>query len=315
MKLEINLKQIAFEGIPFSQQIAKWRFSRKLSKLKTKNADIYNRILLPDVTSNWIGKAIDSGSPLMISRFGDVESQCILEYLNGKISEHAVERMFIQAGFFPPVEKSLEEYSQLFLESSKKIDLLGVWFRFGEAEIIRKSCSTASFTQLKSLEPYFHTNPWSKYLKGKKILVVHPFSETISQQFLKHRELIFQNPDTLPNFELSTLKSVQSVAGMKTDFDTWFDAYYYMCNQIKKINFDLAILGCGSYGLPLAAYIKDLGKQAIHLGGPTQLLFGIKGKRWDKRPEFKELYNEYWVRPNIREIPESFTKVDNGAYW
>ena len=121
-------------------------------------------------------------------------------------------------------------------------------------------------------------NPWSKHLENKKVLVIHPFSETISHQFLKHRQLIFENPDILPNFELLTLKSVQSVAGMKTEFNTWFDAYHYMCSQIEKMNFDVAILGCGSYGLPLSAYIKDLGKQAIHLGDLHSFCSGLRGK-------------------------------------
>ena len=46
--------------------------------------------------------------------------------------------------------------------------------------------------------------------------------------------------------------------------------------------FDVAIIGCGAYGMPLAAMLKQAGKQAIHLGGATQLLFGIKGKRWEE---------------------------------
>lgn len=33
------------------------------------------------------------------------------------------------------------------------------------------------------------------------------------------------------------------------------------------------------YGFPLAAHVKHKGKQAIHLGGTLQLLFGIKGNR------------------------------------
>jgi threonine dehydrogenase-like Zn-dependent dehydrogenase len=39
-----------------------------------------------------------------------------------------------------------------------------------------------------------------------------------------------------------------------------------MIDEIGKIDFDVAILGCGAYGLPLAAAIKGMGKQAIHLG-------------------------------------------------
>jgi hypothetical protein len=35
----------------------------------------------------------------------------------------------------------------------------------------------------------------------------------------------------------------------------------------------------------------------VHLGGATQRLFGIRGKRWDERPFFQNLYNEHWTRP------------------
>ena len=44
-----------------------------------------------------------------------------------------------------------------------------------------------------------------------------------------------------------------------------------------KFDFDVALIGCGAYGFPLAAKLKTAGKQAIHLGGVLQALFGIKG--------------------------------------
>ena len=50
-----------------------------------------------------------------------------------------------------------------------------------------------------------------------------------------------------------------------------------MKNQIVKTDFDIAIIGAGAYGFSLAAFIKKIGKKAVHLGGPTQVLFGIKG--------------------------------------
>jgi hypothetical protein len=34
-------------------------------------------------------------------------------------------------------------------------------------------------------------------------------------------------------------------------------------------------------GLPLAAAIKAMGRPALHLGGALQLLFGIRGRRWE----------------------------------
>jgi hypothetical protein len=73
-----------------------------------------------------------------------------------------------------------------------------------------------------------------------------------------------------------------------------------------------------------------MGKKAIHLGGGLQLLFGIKGKRWDNPNygvnEFKEyeglmsnsyssLYNESWIRPLKEETPKNAMKLEGATYW
>jgi len=58
-----------------------------------------------------------------------------------------------------------------------------------------------------------------------------------------------------------------------------------------------------------------LGEKAIHIGGGTQLLFGIKGKRWDDYKPAARYYNQYWVRPLPEETPENAKKVENGIYW
>ena len=87
-----------------------------------------------------------------------------------------------------------------------------------------------------------------------------------------------------------------------------------MQDEIKKIDFDIAFLGCGAYGLPLASYIKSLGKQALHTGGSTQLLFAIKGRRWegDGARVFKE---DFWVYPSLDERPKDYLLVEGGCYW
>ena len=81
--------------------------------------------------------------------------------------------------------------------------------------------------------------------------------------------------------------------------------------EIDKIDFDIAILGCGAYGFPLAAFIKNKGKKAIHIGGATQLIFGIKGKRW----EGASFINKYWISPRKEDRPKGFEKVEGGCYW
>ncbi|MPN33589.1 hypothetical protein SDC9_181078 [bioreactor metagenome] len=88
-----------------------------------------------------------------------------------------------------------------------------------------------------------------------------------------------------------------------------------MKEKISKSDFEIAIIGAGAYGLALGAYIKSLGKQAIHMGGATQLLFGIKGTRWDKHDFISNLYNENWIRPSENEIYKGANNVEGGCYW
>ena len=98
-------------------------------------------------------------------------------------------------------------------------------------------------------------------------------------------------------------------------FLTWFDALDYMKSEVDKVEFHIAIVGAGAYGLPLSAYIKSLGKQVIQMAGSTQLLFGIKGNRWDGHPIISQLYNEHWVRTSIIETPPQAERVEGGSYW
>jgi len=70
-------------------------------------------------------------------------------------------------------------------------------------------------------------------------------------------------------------------------------------------------LGAGAWSLPLVAHAKKLGTKGIHLGGSLQLLFGIKGGRFDSN----QIYNESWTRPLPSEVPANFKKMEQGACW
>ena len=79
--------------------------------------------------------------------------------------------------------------------------------------------------------------------------------------------------------------------------------------------FDVAIIGAGAWGVPLASHAKALGRVGIHLGGATQLLFGIRGARWDNHSIIRALYNDAWVRPGVADRPGKFRNIENGCYW
>ena len=129
------------------------------------------------------------------------------------------------------------------------------------------------------------------------------------------REYLFENKNILPEFELITVKSVQTIAGEECEYESWFAALDAMFIECMAYDFDIALVGCGAYGLPLAAKMKEAGKSAIHMGGVLQILFGIKGVRWDDHPTASKLYNKYWVRPLDEEKPKGAEIVEDGCYW
>ena len=277
-------------------------------------------------TANDINKIIynkiESGEPFLVARFGATELSSVRTFdfkLESKYNK-ILEQLHMWSGFFPIDVKYGKNFAELMINSMLDIDVLGIWLLPFEEYYIKNRIKTKpDISYLLDIEPWSTMEkPWSSALKGKKVLIIHPFEDTIRSQYSK-REKIFANTEILPEFDLKTLKAVQTVAGQNDErFNTWFDALEYMYSEAMKIDFDIAIIGCGAYGLPLASKIKEAGKQAIHLGGATQILFGIKGKRWEEVSDFeyvRKYFNDSWVYPCESEKPKNAKKVEDGCYW
>ena len=264
-----------------------------------------------------VGEIILSGRPAMIARCGATEMRCIEEYLTtGEFSDKIRKEISELSGVFPTTDENLKKFCEFYMDCIEHSDLLALWGVGAESTVARRlDREKTTFMELTALEPYYFSDPWSATLADKKVLVVHPFARSIEKQYLQ-REKLFKNPDVLPQFEsLECIKAVQSIAGQKTEFETWFDALEYMEQEICKREFDVAIIGAGAYSLPLAAYVKKIGKIAVQMSGATQILFGIKGKRWEQIPEVSTFFNENWIRPSEEETPNGSTKVEGGSYW
>lgn len=219
------------------------------------------------------------------------------------------------AGFFPPTDDFLLRWGKLVQNDIENLDVLLSWR--SEEKYIK------SFLQGKDIlcnsqlyNPFMYPNPWTKALEKKKVLVVSPFVESIEKQYQK-RNLLFENKDVLPEFELITLKAYNVLRGINnySDISSWFDAFENMKSKIEKLDFDIALLGCGAYAFSLASFIKSLGKVAITCCGSLQTLFGIYGIRYEQWFREHNLLNEYWIRPSDSEKPEGYKLVENGAYW
>ena len=284
--------------------------------------------------SQIIYNVLMSPKPCMIARFGATELSCLANYIG--VTQHQnrfldyikglshpwwwepnrMNQMGKLSGFFPISTVKIQQFCALMLRDIPQVDVLGSWLP--REDLFDLALSNSQKVNLELLNPYSSKTPWTKALSGKKVLVVHPFARTIERQY-KKRKLLFKD-DLLPQFELKTVQAVMSFAGNKVDYADWFEALEAMKAQIDQHDYDICLIGCGAYGFPLAAHVKRMGKKGFHLGGSLQLLFGIRGKRWENpnyssQYHYAQLINEHWVRPDDAEKPAGAMQVEGGCYW
>lgn len=263
--------------------------------------------------------AVQNCKPYMAARFGTNEGRALYEYWKRKLefTKKAYPKIVRKeltecAGFFPNEMGAINKWCEAETEACKDLDMLGVMNYLGEEWIYRVFCNQAKLMPCGGLASA--SKGWAWALEDKKVLVIHPFTDTIQSQYKNHREEIFPGTNALPKFDLKCVKAVQTIADATDDrFETWFDALDYMTDEAAKQDFDVALIGCGAYGFQLASRIKQMGKTAIHMGGSLQTLFGIKGGRWDVK--YSNMYNNSWVYPSENEKPAGFEKVEGGCYW
>lgn len=292
----------------------------------------------PENASDMIYQLLSKGEPCMIARFGSTELSCIVNYIGITAAHRSVikyvrgqqpqwwwnRNIMLQmknwSGFFPATEEKLSLFCEMMQRDAKELDVLGSWLK-DENFVLRHNKRVKKVSFL-CLEPYWSNRPWSRVLEGKRVLVVHPFAEDIISQYNNHRELLFADKRVLPEFaSLRVVKAVQSLGGESNGFKDWFEALEWMKNEMDKEPYDIALIGCGAYGFPLAAHAKRTGHKAVHLGGALQLLFGIKGKRWDNikyNPEYNYkdgLFNDFWIYPDSKTKPKNSQQVEGECYW
>lgn len=296
----------------------------------------------PDIASMIIYEQLSGDKPCMIARYGGAELYCAVNYLGVQKGwkgawdfirakqdpwwwiKGRLKNLSNNAGFFPIEEWAVQQYSELLLSDTSELTVLASFWR--KEYLVEDLIQHLPTISIFLLEPWFAQQPWTRCLEGKKVLVIHPFAEQIDSQYRNHRKRLFQNPLILPKFDLKTLPAVQSIGGKSDEFHTWFDALDYMKYRMDRIDYDICIIGCGAYGFHLAAHAKRMGKKAIHMGGVTQMLFGIKGNRWEDPnyciPElgipkgfYKNLFNENWVKPWDEYRPQNADSVEGACYW
>ena len=266
---------------------------------------------------------INGNKPFSIVRVGSNEMNLLLGKPN-----------YVQLGAVAGinfVEKGdIDEYKKAYTNAIAKSDVFAKFYSWACVSVpvqdgLIKSHNLES-VHSRTVEP-FHIvqnkdagRPWSQYLFGKKVLIISHFVESFKKQvesgfqiFPEEENRIFMDGQDFVFYK------TKNTAGCNNTYGSWKNTYKIMCDEIKNIEFDIALISCGGYGLLLCDFIKsEMNKSSIYVGGGLQLLFGVMGKRWDGREPWtsiKKKYNPKFIRPSGEEIIKGIQLVECGAYW
>lgn len=232
------------------------------------------------------------------------------------------QRLFHTGGLFPLKKEIFDRFLLEYRESVKSLDLIAQWQPSGTYEhavehaLLQQLCPHAFRVGINFVRVLLPRATWLDALTGLRWLVIHPFAQTIQQQlpYLFKLEVFSESAHsnlTRRSRDTSIISCPQLPYLVPPRHRDWFEALEDLKAQMEKEAFDIALVGAGAWSLSLVAHAKKIGKKGIHMGGALQLLFGIKGGRFDHYG----IYNEAWTRPLPSEVPSNFKQMEQGAYW
>lgn len=270
---------------------------------------------------------LNKNQPHILLRLGMTETG----YMDFWMRENNLNEMFVKSllsgqskhwlectGFFPVEKNYIERFLNLYAEiiySISKTPFQATYMETKPSEVLDnvfKKCTRLE----QGLNPFYNNPIFQSELKDKKLCIVTCFPESFKKQCNK-LELLFDDK-RLVNLNPKNITFVKSpphkfISTEKENrFSNWFEALDQMTEDITHSNYEILLTSCGAYSLPLCYHAFKSNKIAFNLGGGLQLLFGIKGKRWND-PFYK--FNEHWISPLKEETPQEVNKVEDGCYW
>lgn len=277
-----------------------------------------------------IQDALENKKPLLISRHGSFEFQCVSWKMRNSdlpLNETMLTILHKNAGVFPKDLKTMEEWLTIYWEASCNADGMATGWYLPTSEqektLVKKYNPNAFQFPLRSLECYYVEDRWTTLFANKRVTVVSSFAKTMQEQIHKAK-------DIWPTMSESLLPSTTKWSFIRSyyppDLTTkgtawpntiknWRDAVEHMVDAVEETEPDIVLIGCGALASPLGHALKKKGRIAIVMGGAIQVLFGIKGGRWKNHAIISEYWNDSWVYPLADETPRHATSVENKCYW
>lgn len=232
------------------------------------------------------------------------------------------------SGIFPAENDFYLRFGQAYVGALHQLDVIGL-FRAKQAAFELMLLNHFQFanplTRFQNLHPDHSipddaSNCYLPLLRDKKILIVTPFGNLLASRATRE---IFEGVWRASGkkfFEPARVEGLEFPYGFAretwTRYATCLDLMDEIQNEMARRDFDVALIGAGGMGVPLAAFVKRLGKIGIMLGGHLQLIFGVKGARWKNDRTWRDtFFNEWWIDMPAHYHPKQGDDAGEYAYW
>lgn len=278
---------------------------------------------------------ISREEPFLVCRMSHAVTMMSIFYdMRGQIHPQLARTSSTHDGIYARNREDLELYARFYMKAIENMSLFACFSTLytdtQNYAIEKYAVAHDRILHNRVLEPFYQIaedpaaagRVWTWALRGKRVLIVSPFVDTFRQQreagfrfFGKERA---EEDVWAPDQEFVYYKAYNCLYN-NHPHGSWFETFQAMCRDIRELDFDVALLSCGGYGLPLCNFIYEkLGKSAVYMGGSLQLLFGVYGNRWANHGVVGPLIKapgSGWVRPSDAERPANYQRVEGGCYW
>ncbi len=325
-EIPINISQIDFEIKYLIEDVKKIITNNKpaiINRIGGSDFDFFN-LVFKNNSLNLLGMKSNIEIVYKFNGYFDtttdesIEKTNLNRYYNSALDSYRSSDLFICVG-----QDLLDDINMVYYEGS--IKKYNPNQKYTITNILPKKnihYNSFEFINFKTSDSLISFVELLKLFEGKKILVVSPFADEIKLQFPK-KDSLFTNFPLLknfkyPDFDLLTLKCPITYSNYKDrlntnyyDYKNWFEVCESISNKISQIEFNIALLSCGSYSLPLLNDIKNKYKKiGIYMGGVLQIFFGIRADRY-KIYDQLGWTNENWIDITNVKIPSCIINNDD----
>lgn len=298
-------------------------------------------------TNDRLANALKEGTPFSCFRICNT-SGFVMQKLFHKDTNfhgHFSERHIVEFGIHPTDFNTAFQIYSMTMQLAYDADILGFVDLSGEIER-DQSFIDSIIKDRKDKETFFGKtflimdpacllgysemgpcpDPWTKYLKGKKVLAITSHADSFESQWENIDKIWGDKRDIIAPFELAGV--IRSPYHPLMDdrqppgSNSWSESTQYIMSQMDEYDYDVLLASSSTNSPFFAAYAKSQGKIGIQTGATLQLFFGVLGSRWHKEPcyaAWHQMYNEHWKYPLESDKPTRANKY-NGleavyAYW